>query len=65
MERNLVSGNEKDGTFTIDSVADLLKKAMVSREGKSVRNNAKEMVGLFGKGIRNDKYIYVEYCINT
>lgn len=49
--------NEKDGTFTIDSVADLLRMAMVSQEGESVRNNAKEMMGLFGNGISNDKYI--------
>lgn len=49
--------DEKDGTFTIESVADLLRMAMVSQEGESVRNNAKEMMRLFGNGIRNDKYI--------
>lgn len=40
--------DEKDGTFTIESVADLLRMAMVSQEGESVRNNAKEMMRLFG-----------------
>lgn len=49
--------DEKDGTFTVESVADLLRMAMVSQEGESVRSNAKEMMGLFGNGIRNDKYI--------
>ncbi|KAL8108405.1 UDP-glycosyltransferase 91C1 [Apium graveolens] len=49
--------NEKDGTFEIDTVADLLRMAMVSQEGESVRNNAKEMMELFGNGIRNEEYI--------
>ncbi|KAL1833986.1 hypothetical protein ACET3Z_003637 [Daucus carota] len=49
--------NDKDGTFTIDSVADLLRMAMVSEEGESVRNNAKEIKGLFTEGMENDKYI--------
>ncbi|KAK1369011.1 UDP-glycosyltransferase 91C1 [Heracleum sosnowskyi] len=49
--------DEKDGTFTVESVADLLRMAMVSQEGESVRSNAKEMMRLFGNGIRNDKYI--------
>ncbi|WOG84936.1 hypothetical protein DCAR_0104122 [Daucus carota subsp. sativus] len=49
--------NEKDGTFTIDSVADLLRMAMVSQEGESVRNNAKEIKDLFAEGVENDKYI--------
>ena len=30
---------------------------MVSQEGESVKYNAEEMMGLFGNGIENDKYI--------
>ncbi|KAK1367010.1 UDP-glycosyltransferase 91C1 [Heracleum sosnowskyi] len=49
--------NEKTGAFTRDSVADTLSFTMESQEGESLRDRAREMRGMFGDGIRNDRYI--------
>ncbi|KAK1367011.1 UDP-glycosyltransferase 91C1 [Heracleum sosnowskyi] len=49
--------NEKNGAFTRDSVVDALRIAMESQEGESLRARAREMRGVFGDGIRNDRYI--------
>lgn len=39
--------NEKDGTFTIDSVADLLRMAMVSLRGRTSEEQCKRDDGIF------------------
>ncbi|KVI06805.1 UDP-glucuronosyl/UDP-glucosyltransferase [Cynara cardunculus var. scolymus] len=39
--------NEKDGSFTSDSVAKSVKLAMVSEGGEQIRKNAREMKGLW------------------
>ncbi|KAK9076925.1 hypothetical protein SSX86_005260 [Deinandra increscens subsp. villosa] len=54
--------NEKDGSFTSDSVAESIKLAMVSEEGNELRANARAMKGVFGDKSKNDQYIDV--CVN-
>ncbi|KZV31648.1 hypothetical protein F511_00452 [Dorcoceras hygrometricum] len=57
---------EEDGSFTSDSVAESLRFAMVSEEGKSVRDNAKRMQDLFGNKSKSDSYIdsFVSFLIH-
>ncbi|KAL3514284.1 hypothetical protein ACH5RR_027001 [Cinchona calisaya] len=43
----------ENGLFTSTAVAETLRYAMVSKEGESIRSNAREMKSLFGKGNRN------------
>ncbi|XP_008219240.1 PREDICTED: UDP-glycosyltransferase 91C1 [Prunus mume] len=45
----------QDGSFTRDSVAKLVRFAMVEDSGESLRNRAKEMKGLFGDRNRNNQ----------
>ncbi|KAL3834050.1 hypothetical protein ACJIZ3_008786 [Penstemon smallii] len=59
--------NEKTGSFTSDSVAELVRLAMVGEEGKIMRDNAKDMKGLFGdNNERSNNYIdyLIHYMIN-
>lgn len=49
--------NEKDGSFTSDSVAESVKFAVVSEEGELLRANARQMSGLFGDGNKNGRLI--------
>ncbi|XP_062164844.1 UDP-glycosyltransferase 91C1 [Alnus glutinosa] len=43
-----VARNERDGSFTRDSIAESVRMAMVSDLGESLRGTTKEMKGLFG-----------------
>lgn len=54
--------NEKDGSFTRESVAASIKLAIVSEEGEELRANAREVKGLFGDKSKNDHYI--DACVN-
>ncbi|XP_059288734.1 UDP-glycosyltransferase 91C1 [Lycium ferocissimum] len=49
--------DEKDGSFTSDSVAETVKFAVVSEEGESLRANARRVSGLFGDRNRNGQLI--------
>lgn len=49
--------NENDGLFTSESVAETVKFAVVSEEGKTLRANARQMRGLFGDRNRNGELI--------
>ncbi|KAK2997906.1 hypothetical protein RJ639_025415 [Escallonia herrerae] len=49
--------DDRDGSFTSDSVAETVRFAMLSEEGDLIRANAREMRGLFGHKNRNDGYI--------
>ncbi|KAK9285523.1 hypothetical protein L1049_024717 [Liquidambar formosana] len=49
--------NERDGSFTRDSVAESLRLVMVEEEGKIYRDKAKEMRGLFGDTDRQNRYL--------
>ncbi|KAF5195265.1 Udp-glycosyltransferase [Thalictrum thalictroides] len=40
--------NEQDGSFTSESVAELLRMVMVEKEGEVLRSNARKMRGVFG-----------------
>ncbi|KAL4349521.1 hypothetical protein S83_031246 [Arachis hypogaea] len=52
-----VPRNEQDGSFTRESVAKTLKLAIVDEEGKSFRENAKEMGKIFSSKEIHDHYI--------
>lgn len=52
-----ITRNERDGSFTSNSLAESIKLAMVSEEGELVRANAKEMRGLFADEKKNNYYI--------
>ncbi|KAK6138010.1 hypothetical protein DH2020_028237 [Rehmannia glutinosa] len=52
-----IARNEEDGSFTCGSVAESVRLAMVSEEGRIVRENARKMKGLFGDKSRNSCYI--------
>ncbi|XP_055804399.1 UDP-glycosyltransferase 91C1 [Solanum dulcamara] len=45
--------NEKDGSFSSDSVAESVKFGVLSEEGESLRANARQMSGFFGDRNRN------------
>ncbi|KAK2977860.1 hypothetical protein RJ640_003911 [Escallonia rubra] len=49
--------DERDGSFTRDSVAESLRLVMVEEEGKIYRDMVKEMSGLFGDKTRQDRYV--------
>ncbi|KAL9165173.1 hypothetical protein ABFS82_06G153800 [Erythranthe guttata] len=49
--------NEKDGSFTSESVAKTVKLALVSEDGREVRENALKMKDLFGDKSRNNSCI--------
>lgn len=49
--------NVKDGSFTAEAVAETLRFAVVSADGKQLRNNAKGMRSLLGDTNRNRSYI--------
>ncbi|XP_047262647.1 UDP-glycosyltransferase 91C1 [Capsicum annuum] len=49
--------NEKDGSFTSDSVSESVKFAVVSEEGESLRTNARKMSSLFGDWKRNGQLV--------
>ncbi|KAA8546691.1 hypothetical protein F0562_003078 [Nyssa sinensis] len=48
--------DERDGSFTRDSVADSLRMVMVEEKGKIYRDKAKEMSKLFGDRDKQDRY---------
>ncbi|QCD81984.1 UDP-glycosyltransferase 91A1-like [Vigna unguiculata] len=52
-----VPRDERDGSFSSDSVADSLKLVMGEEEGKIYRERIKEMKDLFVNGERQDRYI--------
>lgn len=50
--------NERDGSFTRDSVAESVRLAVVSQEGQTLRDNAKLVIRLFrDSGETNNRYI--------
>ncbi|KAK2977993.1 hypothetical protein RJ640_023531 [Escallonia rubra] len=49
--------DNKDGSFTSDSVVETVRFAMVGEGGESIRANAREMRRLFGDKNRNDHYV--------
>ncbi|KAF8404723.1 hypothetical protein HHK36_009612 [Tetracentron sinense] len=49
--------NERDGSFTSDSVAESVRVVMVEKEGEPFRTKAKEMKEVFGDRNRDDRYI--------
>lgn len=49
--------DENDGSFTSDSVADSVRLAVVGEEGEALRENAKQMKGLFGDISRSERCI--------
>ncbi|KAK2997905.1 hypothetical protein RJ639_025414 [Escallonia herrerae] len=49
--------DNRDGSFTSDSVVDTVRFAMVGEEGESIRANAREMRRLFGDKNSNDHYV--------
>jgi hypothetical protein len=53
----LIQRNERDGSFTRDSVAESLRLVIVEEEGKAYRDKAKEMKGLFGDSDTQDRYV--------
>ncbi|KAI3966440.1 hypothetical protein MKW92_040273 [Papaver armeniacum] len=52
-----VQRNEQDGSFSSESVAEAVKIAMVADEGQVLRNNAKEMIDIFGNEKLNVSYV--------
>ncbi|XP_027367323.1 UDP-glycosyltransferase 91A1-like [Abrus precatorius] len=52
-----VPRNERDGSFTSDSVADSVRMVMVEEEGRIYRENIKEMKDLFVSKERQERYI--------
>ncbi|KAJ8540140.1 hypothetical protein K7X08_026529 [Anisodus acutangulus] len=49
--------NEEDGSYTRDSVSSSVKKVMVEKDGKKIREKAKEISSIFGNRRLHDKYI--------
>ncbi|PQM40508.1 UDP-glycosyltransferase 91C1-like [Prunus yedoensis var. nudiflora] len=47
--------DERDGSFTSDSVAELTRRVMVDKEGESLRSNAWAMKEIFGNKELNNK----------
>ncbi|KAI3989288.1 hypothetical protein MKX01_004837 [Papaver californicum] len=52
-----IQRNERDGSFSSASVAEAVKIAMVADEGQVLRNNAKEMIEIFGNEKLNVSYV--------
>ncbi|KAK4403958.1 UDP-glycosyltransferase 91C1 [Sesamum angolense] len=59
--------NEKDGSFTRDSVAETVRLVLVSEEGRKVRENARKMKELFGDRSRSSSYVdsLVHHMVQT
>ncbi|KAL0403550.1 UNVERIFIED_CONTAM: UDP-glycosyltransferase 91C1 [Sesamum radiatum] len=59
--------NEKDGSFTRDSVAETVRLVLVSEEGRKVRENARKMKELFGDKSRSSSYVdsLVHHMVQT
>ena len=53
----LIPRNDRDGSFTRDSVAQSLRLVVLEEEGKIYRDKAKEMKGLFGDWDRQNQYV--------
>ncbi|XP_057502436.1 UDP-glycosyltransferase 91A1-like [Actinidia eriantha] len=49
--------DERDGSFTRDSVAESLRRVVVAEEGKLYRDNIKAMKGLFVDRVRQERYV--------
>lgn len=49
--------NEEDGSYTRDSVSSSVKLVMVEKDGKKIREKAKEISSIFGNRRLHDKYI--------
>ncbi|KAM1047169.1 hypothetical protein ACFX2C_026565 [Malus domestica] len=47
--------DERDGSFTSDSVAELIRRVMVEKEGESIRSNAWAMKEIFGNVELNNR----------
>ncbi|KAL2504276.1 UDP-glycosyltransferase 91C1 [Abeliophyllum distichum] len=56
--------NEKDGSFTRDSVAESVSLAVVSKEGQRLRDNAKLVSRLFRDSGENKSNGYIDSLIN-
>ncbi|KAM1014267.1 hypothetical protein TB2_044105 [Malus domestica] len=54
--------NERDGSFAGDSVAELVRLAMVDDSGESLRTRAKEMRDLFGDRNKNSRMVDEFLC---
>lgn len=54
--------NERDGSFAGDSVAELVRLAMVDDSGESLRTRAKEMKDLFGDRNKNSRMVDEFIC---
>ncbi|TQD82078.1 hypothetical protein C1H46_032356 [Malus baccata] len=54
--------NERDGSFTRDSVAEFVRLAMVDDSGESMRIRAKEMKDLFGDRNKNNRIVGEFIC---
>ncbi|XP_026452427.1 UDP-glycosyltransferase 91C1-like [Papaver somniferum] len=52
-----VHRNERDGSFSSESLAEAVKIAMAGDEGQVLRNNAKEMIEIFGNEKLNVSYV--------
>ncbi|KAJ9670267.1 hypothetical protein PVL29_026671 [Vitis rotundifolia] len=53
----LIPRNDRDGSFTRDSVAHSLSLVVLEEEGKIYRDKAKEMKGVFGDRDRQNEYV--------
>ncbi|KAL6338812.1 hypothetical protein AAG906_023962 [Vitis piasezkii] len=53
----LIPRNDRDGSFTRDSVAHSLSLVVLEEEGKIYRDKAKEMKGVFGDRVRQNEYV--------
>ena len=53
----LIPGNDRDGSFTRDSVAYSLSLVVLEEEGKIYKDEAKEMKRVFGDRDRQNEYV--------
>ncbi|XP_038702188.1 UDP-glycosyltransferase 91A1-like [Tripterygium wilfordii] len=53
----LIPRNERDGSFTRESVAESVRLVMVEEEGQVYRDKVKEMKGLFGDSGIQERYV--------
>ncbi|KAL6993225.1 hypothetical protein U1Q18_011340 [Sarracenia purpurea var. burkii] len=58
--------DDRDGSFTRNSVAESIRCVMVGKEGRIFRNNAREMSALFGDKALHEQYMnkFVDYLQN-
>ncbi|KAK2650803.1 hypothetical protein Ddye_018292 [Dipteronia dyeriana] len=52
-----IERNEQDGSFTSESVAESIRRVMVSQEGEALRANAWDMKEIFGNIHLHNKYL--------